>query len=594
MTRIKKLSCIILSFIILVCSLSVVSLITVFAESVTMGRVKGTSVTVRQGASRNTAKVGSVSTPWNVEILESTTGDDGKTWYKVSYMSPLSYGKVVTGYIHGDYLIPTTYNIDPSFANQLSAFPPSYRNALIVLKAMYPNWNFVADHAALPFEAAVAAQDYKFTKLVQDPPNSWASMRYGCFDWDTSEFVKTDNGTWYGASRELIAYYMDPRNFLNANDIFQYIQHTQDSFVVNEETKTKIETILDGTFMDSTIDDPNDPYNGRRYADVILDAANESHVIPYILASTIKQEQGKDGTSLSSGYTYNDRKVYNYFNYGASGNNKDQVIKNGAAFAYNSGWFTRSDSIFGGAKNFKNGYIDKNQNTYFYKNFNVLQPEATHQFAQNVQDSISTSRNLLKVYIDDKVTQLTFRIPVYDSMPDTPCVAPEKSDNYNNYFISDIFAYGLTPSFSRYTFSGYGLTVGGDTTISVSLPNGAKLLGETSYSLAKGNTALHLTVQSQTGYTNTYTIDVTANVPCTVSIATNNGNATSSSVICGDTNSDGTVTITDLANVRLHLLGLIGLSGNNIIGADTNRDGEITITDLANIRLHLLGLITLT
>ena len=64
-------------------------------------------------------------------------------------------------------------------------------------------------------------------------------------------------------------------------------------------------------------------------------------------------------------------------------------------------------------------------------------------------------------------------------------------------------------------------------------------------------------------------------------------------IVKGDTNGDGKITLSDLANIRLHLLGKFVLKDNNSLGADTNKDGKISLNDLANVRLHLLGLYTI-
>ena len=62
-------------------------------------------------------------------------------------------------------------------------------------------------------------------------------------------------------------------------------------------------------------------------------------------------------------------------------------------------------------------------------------------------------------------------------------------------------------------------------------------------------------------------------------------------IIKGDVNGDGKITIEDLIQIQLHLLGAIELEGDAFRAADTNNDGQISIVDLANIQRHLLGLI---
>ena len=100
-----------------------------------------------------------------------------------------------------------------------------------------------------------------------------------------------------------------------------------------------------------------------------------------------------------------------------------------------------------------------------------------------------------------------------------------------------------------------------------------------------------------------YTVNVNATKACTLTVSTGSAPATPSTpstpstptvtIKKGDANGDGAITIRDLADVRLHLLGLKKLSGDKAKAADVNGDGGIAIRDLADIRLHLLGLKTI-
>jgi beta-N-acetylglucosaminidase len=417
-------------------------------------------------------------------------------------------------------------------------------------------------------------------------------MRKGCYDWTEGKFVQTDSGGWYGASREVIAYYMDPRNFLNANDIYVYMKQSYDS---SSQTVAGIEELVKGSFLDAEITDENDKYFGKRYAAVIRYAGSQSKVNAYVLASTILQEQGFSGSTLSKGTEYNNKTVYNFFNFGASGSNKTEVLKNGKKYAYEQGWFTPTESIVSGAIKYGSGYIAVGQDTYFYKNYNILNPDKLwHQYAQNVADSVNTSKFLKNAYIEKTDMKLTFRIPVYEDMPKAVSPLPEKSKKFNNYYFSNIEIEGLTPSFNRYTFE-YSLSIEKDESIFIEMPKGAAYVGKEKFELKKGQNAIELSVKSETGYNNTYLINIDAATDCTVTIMTEKEEPKPDEITVtkGDTNGDNKISTSDLANVRLHLLGLITLKDNNLKGADTNMDGKITTSDLANIRLHLLGLITL-
>ncbi len=58
----------------------------------------------------------------------------------------------------------------------------------------------------------------------------------------------------------------------------------------------------------------------------------------------------------------------------------------------------------------------------------------------------------------------------------------------------------------------------------------------------------------------------------------------------GDVNGDGELTVTDYIAVRLHILGLNNLEGENFKKADIDSNGLLNVTDYIAIRLMLLGL----
>ncbi len=522
MLNFKKTLTIFLTLILLLSTIPLVSL-TASAETVKMGYIFETDVNIRKDATTSSDKVANVS-KWNVAVT-GTKNDTQSTknpstnktyvWYKISYSSQ---SKTITGYVREDLITVTDYTLDPAFLESLKDFPESYHNDLLLLHAMYPKWQFVADKVSNSLSQAVALQDSEYTKLVETSYNSWRSMRNKCYNWSTGKFITTDGGR-YGASREVISYYMDPRNFLNANDVYIYMMQ---SFDANTQTVAGVQQIIDGSFIEGKVADKNDTYYGKTYAEVIYYAGRKSGVNAYVLASTIIQEHGYNGTTLSKGTKYNNKTVYNFFNYGASGTTSAQVIANGAKYAYDEEWFTPSASIIGGAtkygKNYINSEQDHYQNTYFYKNYNVLTPNRTwHQYAQNVADSLSSSRGLQKTYSDLKNIALKFRIPVYTSLPSKVSALPAQNSNYNNYYFDEIKATGLSPAFNRYTYN-YTLNVSDNMLVTLKLPQGATYVGDYTFPLTVGKNTVTLKIKSQTGYTNSYKITVNATKAVTLSI----------------------------------------------------------------------------
>lgn len=612
MQRIKKVISVFIITVLIVTGAYNSGVFNVNAEKIVTAYIEGSDVRVRNTPS--TASSSSIIekiSNTSAQVLDSVKNSEG-LWYKITYHNGT---KQITGYIFYDasYVKIVEYNPDASFEEQLKAFPASYHTALKTLHAAYPNWEFTPDPVATSFSQAIADQSYNMRKQVQVTSNSvsWRAMTTGSYDWSTGKWSAT-NGGWTGASREVIAYYMDPRSFLNSSEVFQFMQQTYTS----QTTEADVDKVISGTFMANGYKTFSGDSYGGSYAKLLIAAGKSAGVDPCVLAAAIIQEQGSKGTSSLISGTYKGYEgYYNFFNVSASGSTTSAVIVNGLKKAKAEGWNSIPASIIGGAKFFKTGYITrynnalKNQDTYYYQDFNVHNPkELWHQYAQAVHDANSKGSILKKAYQSQKNYALKFRIPVFTDMPSTASPKPAQNTKTNNYYFSDITVSGLTPSFSMFNYT-YSLSVTGDTTVYVKPVSKATYAGNGSYTLKKGDNTVTLKVKSETGYITDYTVKVNATKACKLTISTgtpsdsgngsgNNSGSSSGSdsstpsvtVKKGDTNGDGTISIRDLANIRLHLLGIVTLSGNNLKGADTNLDNKVTIRDLANVRLHLLGI----
>ena len=571
-------------------------ILTVFAAPVTNAAtittvyINGTDVRVRSTPStENNNNIIEKISNTSATLLEKS-GD----WLKISYVKD---GETRSGYVFYDpsYIDLRTYNPDADFETKISAFPESYRNALRTLHAQYPSWEFIPDPVNTSFSDAVAAQMKNMRKQVQmsSQPISWRSMGLGAYDWNNSTWVSS-NGGWTGASREIIAYYMDPRNFLNSKEIYMFLEQSYNSAVQNE---AGVKKIISGTFLENNYTPASGEPGGGSYLKVIMQAAKESNVSPYVIASKIIQEQGTKGTSgLISGTYGGYNGYYNFFNIGAYGSTNAEVIANGLERAKTNGWDTRYKSILGGARFLAQNYIDNGQDTYYYQDFNV-HGGGTHQYAQAVHDAYNKGVSLAATYQSDTGFALSFSIPVFTDMPSTASAKPASSDRKNNYNFSENSVSGLTPSFTMYTYS-YDLAVTGNTAVKVKTVSGATLASKSSYSLKQGDNQVVISVKSETGYTNDYTIYVNASKACTLYI-TFDGKLpsgvedNSTSVMLGDPNGDGKISIVDLAKVQMHILKVKTLSGDALTAADVNKDGKISIVDLAKIQMHILNVKTI-
>ena len=589
MTFIKKTLSVLLSFSILISALFVQLSFNVSAASQKGVVVNiNDSLNIREEAKKSSKSLGKIYNGYSVQVNGEGTGDtvtdsdisgspSSNKWYNITYNG-------ITGWVSSLYInIIPDYTYDGNFENHISAFPESYKPYLRELHAQYPNWRFYPDNINMTLEEAVTQQVIDIRKLTSADV-SWRYMGAGGYDWSTGTWMQPEP-KYYAASREVVRYYMDPRSYLNSVSVFAFLPQNYDA---NAQTEAGVQKIIKGTFMEKNYNDPNDTAYGGSYSKVLMAAAKASNVNPYVLAATIIQEQGTAGTSpLISGNYGGYENLYNFFNVGATGSTKEEIYKNGLSRARTEKWTTRSASIIGGASFCANNYINANQNTYYYMNFNVKEPSRLwHQYAQAIHDTYSKASKVSASYKDLTDAEISFLIPVYKNMPSEVSKEPEKNGKMNNYYFNSISVSGLTPSFNKFTYN-YDLNVWGDTNINVTVPENATYVGATSFSLNMGQNTVVLTVKSQSGYTNNYTLNVRADKACTITV--NGTNTATPSYKKGDTNGDGQINGRDLANVQMHILSVKALTGSGFTAADTNGDGQINGRDLANVQMDILG-----
>ena len=507
----KRILAFLLCFVLLFGAVSV-SFVTSAAES-TLALICDENVNVRKGASTSYDVIETASYRIADVLDKVTSGSD--VWYKLKYNNGT---KDITGYVFYKYVKVVSYTKDASFETKIKDFPESYKESLRRLHVFYPNWEFVADKLSISFSNALKLQ-YKADGMrkqvsYSSQPVSWRSMGLGAYDWKMGQWIQS-NGGWTGASKEVIAYYMDPRNFFGTSEIFMFLQQGYDK---NVQTESGVKKIIKGTFMENNYSDSADKKYSGSYAKVIMEAAKQSGVSPYILASKIRQEIGVKETDMVSGKT-SYGKYFNFFNIGASGSTPSAVLKNGLARAKSEKWTTRSAAIIGGAKFLSDGYISAGQDTYYYQDFNVVNPtDIWHQYAQAVHDARSKGVLASKNYLSQTSSPLSFKIPVFTSINATPYKRPAESGKKNNYYFDYINAEGLTPSYKMYENT-YSLSVSGsNATISIKPVKGASYVGEKSFSLKKGTNKVYLKVKAETGYSNTYTVNVIAERDCLLKV----------------------------------------------------------------------------
>lgn len=209
--------------------------------------IQGTSVNVRASAGTDGSPVTSLGNGTQVSILNEATGSDGNIWYQISFSGG-------TGYVRSDFVKKKiAYTSDASFESYLSqqGFPESYKEDLRLLHAQYPNWVFTAVNTGLDWSTVIQAELQGTQSLIERTvKSSWKSTDPGKFDWTTSTWPGFDGATWVGASKEILEYYMDPRNFLDENYIFQFTAHKYDP---TKQTLEGVKSMVQGTFLEGTV-----------------------------------------------------------------------------------------------------------------------------------------------------------------------------------------------------------------------------------------------------------------------------------------------------------------------------------------------------
>ena len=601
--------------------------------------VNATTLNVRSTPGTTGSVVKKLAYGAAVTVVSETAGSDGKTWYKIQFSSGSGTQE---GYVRSDYIkFPVSYSYDSTFENYLNSqgFPESYKVSLRTLHTEHPTWVFQAQKTGLNWSDVMAAEGAVGANLVSKSSiSSWKSTEYGAYDWNTGTWTGFDGSSWVAASKDIVAYYMDPRNFLNDTYVFQFLHHAYDS---NAQTREGLTSLITGTFLEKTpesttaatqsvqettgsgsspvvnnsgstgtsgslqqgesygpgmstgtsggtssgsssgstgsqgvslegpgstvsstisqrkvittalpeveygpgmdassiTDDNTGASNtspvptGQTYVDIIMKAAAQTGVNPYVLGAMILQEQGTGKSGSISGKTAGYEGYYNFFNVGAFASGSMSAITRGLWYASQSGsygrpWNSIEKSIIGGAAYYSENFLKNGQDTFYLKKFNVQGSNLyKHQYMTNVEGAAGEGAKLARAYTDAMKKQaLVFKIPVFNNMPETACAKPTVNGSPNNKLSGiTIDGYSLTPTFSKDTEK-YDLVV--DSSVSsvniraTAIDSKATVSGAGTISLGSGTTIVKIVVKAENGDTRTYQ----------VSIAKGNGNGSTTVV----------------------------------------------------------------
>ncbi|WP_147342192.1 SH3 domain-containing protein [Ruminococcus sp. AM31-15AC] len=569
---IKKMISYILSFA--VAASMAASYLTASAANMT-GSCTADVLNVRSGAGTGYSKTGTVSYGDSLTILSETTDSSGAKWYKISCGN-------VTGYVSAAYVQLTSSgsqsSSDADFESYMTkqGFPESYKPYLRTLHEQHPKWIFTAQKLGVNWNTALKEECVVGRNLVHSSAlASWKSMEKGAYDFKGGYWYGLD-GSWVAASKEIIMYYMDPRNFLNDTYIFMFENQSYDP---SYQTESGVKTILADTFMSGSYTCP-DTKKKYTYSQTFMDAAKKSGVSPYHLASRCRNEQGVNGAPQSLGTVKGYENYFNFFDIQAYATSTMTAAEMGCKYAkttnptYLLPWTNQYKSIVGGSIFLGTGYITKGQDTLYLQKFDMVDGGNGlyyHQYMTCVFGQANEAISLKNAYSQDILNSaMEFKIPVYNNMPDKLCPKPTSSGDNNNYLKSlSVSGMSISPKFDKFTAS-YTAKVNAEvSSVTVNanpLGKSAKVSGNGKVSLKTGENTIKVTCTAASGVKRTYTIKITRK-------------AASQTLQQGDVNGDKYLTVVDALLMLRYNAGKTQLDPAQLKRADMNGDGKVDVID---------------
>lgn len=569
---IKKMISYILSFAI---AASMAALCLTASAANMTGSCTADVLNVRSGAGTGYSKTGTVSYGDSLTILSETTDSSGAKWYKISCGN-------VTGYVSAAYVQLTSSgsqgSSDADFESYMTkqGFPESYKPYLRKLHEQHPKWIFTAQKLGVDWNTALKEECVVGRNLVHSSAlASWKSMEKGAYDFNGGYWYGLD-GSWVAASKEIIMYYMDPRNFLNDTYIFMFENQSYDP---SYQTESGVKTILADTFMSGSYTCP-DTKKKYTYSQTFMDAAKKSGVSPYHLASRCRNEQGVNGAPQSLGTVKGYENYFNFFDIQAYATSTMTAAEMGCKYAkttnptYLLPWTNQYKSIVGGSIFLGTGYITKGQDTLYLQKFDMVDGGNGlyyHQYMTCVFGQANEAISLKNAYSQDILNSaMEFKIPVYNNMPDKLCPKPTSSGDNNNYLKSlSVSGTSISPKFDKFTTS-YTAKVNAEiSSVTVNanpLGKSAKVSGKGKVSLKTGENTVKVTCTAASGVKRTYTIKITRK-------------AASQTLQQGDVNGDKYLTVVDALLMLRYNAGKTQPDPAQLKRADMNGDGKVDVID---------------
>lgn len=418
-----------------------------YNEEVYEARINGVNIYVKSTASAGGTIKDVLLPGTNIKITSGLINGSGcdEGYYKINYY------KNDEGYVCSKFVVKkediTASDTDYETYLKNLGFPDDYIPYLVKLHKDHPSWEFKPLITNLYWNQVLDGFDGKTALLYLGKTSGEISPAYKNYKYYLTSLVDNiDGANWYPVKSSIVAFYLDPRNFLTEKFVFMfeslrydYGESSKEVLDINSPTAQKylntISSVLNGSYL-----------NVDEYKRYFIEAGFTHNVSPVHLTTRSKGEGAANEkyTAVSGNNpdlygNFNINGLYNYYNISAylgafkPNDIYNSPVKNGLLYAcgskcgnsdtYGRPWDTREKAIKGGAQYIAERFISVGQFSMYLQRYNV-NPESknslyTHAYQTNVlapcsdaADSYTSYKNmglLNEAYI--------FEIPIFKEMP---------------------------------------------------------------------------------------------------------------------------------------------------------------------------------
>ncbi len=200
----------------------------------------------------------------------------------------------------------------------------------------------------------------------------------------------------FPAESEGVEQYVNPENLVKGYDKYQFMNLSTSNGIDADTLDAYLsgKGILEG------------------YGQTFKDAAEENGISEVYLVIHACLESGNGTSELANGVVYDDTVVYNMFGIGAV---DAFPVAGGSQYAYEQGWTSVEDAIYGGAQWISENYINNpkyEQNTLYKMRWNPEEP-AVHQYATDIAWASKQAKNMSAMFEAFPTAKYTFEIPTF-------------------------------------------------------------------------------------------------------------------------------------------------------------------------------------